>query len=116
MEHLDGFCSAYMDDTLIFSKSQREHEQHVKQVLQKLRDAGLQADITKCEFHVTETKFLGFIVGVDGIQVNLEKVAVVRDWIPPTKTNGSVKIKGVQAFLGFCNFYRKFIRDYGRIV
>ncbi|KAJ8105804.1 hypothetical protein ONZ43_g7278 [Nemania bipapillata] len=108
-EYLDDFCSAYIDDVLIFSENIEEHRIHVKRVLEKLREAGLQADIKKCEFHVEETKYLGFIVGKDGIKVDPEKVAVVRDWNAPTT------VKGVQSFVGFCNFYRKFIYAYSRI-
>jgi hypothetical protein len=109
MGYLDDFCSAYIDDILIFSDTLEEHHDHVKKVLQRLRDAGLQADIKKCEFHVRETKYLGFIVGVNGVAVDPEKISVVRDWEEPTT------VRGVQSFLGFCNFYRKFVRNYGRI-
>lgn len=109
MDYLDNFCSAYLDDIVIFSDSAEEHEEHVKKVLQRLREAGLQADTDKCEFHVQKTKFLGFIISTDGVAVDPAKTAVVRDWTPPTT------VKGVQSFLGFCNFYRKFVRDYERI-
>jgi hypothetical protein len=109
MGYLDDFCSAYIDDILIYSDSVKEHKAHVKKVLQRLREAGLQADIKKCEFHVTETKYLGFIIGTDGIAVDPEKIAAVENWQRPQS------VKGVQSFLGFCNFYRKFVRDYGRI-
>jgi hypothetical protein len=68
-----------------------------------------QADLKKCEFDVKRTKYLGFIVSTDGIEVDPEKVAVVREWQYPTT------VKGVQSFLGFCNFYRRFIRDFGLI-
>lgn len=107
--YLDEFCHAYIDDILIFSNSIEEHEAHVKKVLSKLREIGLQADLKKCEFHVPRTKYLGFIVGVDGIAVDPDKVTTVENWETP-KT-----LKGVQAFLGFCNFYRKFVKDYSRI-
>src|SRR4029077_21007084 len=78
-------------------------------VLDKLRDAGLQASIDKCEFHVRKTKYLGFIVSTDGIGVDQAKTETIRDGRTPST------VKGVQSFLGFCNFYRKFIREYGRI-
>lgn len=107
---LDKFCCAYIDDIIIYSNNLEEHEQHVETVLQRLRDAGLQADLKKCEFHVTKTKFLGFIIGTDGISADPEKVAAVRNWRPP----GTVK--GVQSFLGFCNFYRRFVPEYSRVV
>jgi hypothetical protein len=109
MEYLDDFCSAYIDDILIFSDTEEEHKIHVRRVLERLRDAGLQPDLDKCEFHVTETKFLGFVIGKDGVTVDQGKIAVIRDWPVPST------VRGVQSFLGFCNFYRKFIRNYGRI-
>jgi hypothetical protein len=108
-DYLDVFCTAYLDDVLIYSENELEHEDHVKKVLQRLHDAGLQADIKKCEFHVKRTKYLGFIVTTEGIEVDPDKVSVVKEWQPPQT------VKGVQSFLGFCNFYRRFIRDYGLI-
>jgi predicted aspartyl protease len=109
MGYLDDFCSAYLDDILIYSDDLESHRVHVEKVLQRLREAGLPADIRKCEFHVTETKFLGFVISVNGIAVDPDKVAVVKDWTEPAT------VKGIQSFLGFCNFYRKFVRNYGRI-
>jgi hypothetical protein len=106
-EYLDDFCTTYMDDIMIYSDNELEHQIHVKKVLQRLRDAGLQADIKKCEFSVTRTKYLGIIVSTKGLEVNPKKVQVVKDWKP------SRTVKGVQSFLDFCNFYRRFIRDYG---
>ena len=87
-EYLDVFCTAYLDDILIYSEDPLEHETHVKLVLERLRAAGLQADIKKCEFSVTETKYLGFIVGVGGLKVDPEKVAIVRNWLPPRSIKG----------------------------
>ena len=109
IDFLDEFCSAYVDDVLIYSDSLEEHKIHVRRVLERLQKAGLQVDLDKCEFHVHKTKFLGFIVGVDGVSVDPDKIAAIVDWQQPDT------VKGVQSFLGFCNFYRKFIRDYGRI-
>lgn len=109
MGYLDDFCSAYIDDILVYSSNELEHQEHVTKVLARLRDAGLQADIDKCEFHVTKTKFLGFIVGVEGIAVDPDKISAVKDWQQPTT------VKGIQFFLGFCNFYRRFVKEYSRI-
>ena len=109
MEYLDDFCTAYLDDIMIYSEDPLEHETHVRKVLQRLREAGLQADIRKSEFYVTRTKYLGFIVSTEGIETDPEKTAVISQWEPPRT------VKGVQSFLGFCNFYRRFIKDYGRI-
>ena len=106
---LDEYCSAYLDDVLIFSNSLEEHQVHVTEVLQRLKEADLQANLQKCKFHVEKTKYLGFIVSTEGIAVDPEKVLAVRDWTVPTT------LKGVQSFLGFSNFYRRFIEQYGRI-
>jgi transposase InsO family protein len=109
MGYLDDFCSAYIDDILIFLATQEEHEVHVRRVLERLREAGLQADLKKCEFHVTETRFLGFIIGTGGVRPDPKKLDAVRLWQRPTT------VKEVQSFLGFCNFYRRFVREYGRV-
>ena len=78
-------------------------------MLLRLREAGLQADIKKSEFSVRRTKYLGFFISTEGIEVDPEKTETIRNWEPPTT------VRGVQSFLGFCNFYRKFILNYGRI-
>ncbi|RAL64648.1 hypothetical protein DID88_001681 [Monilinia fructigena] len=108
-DYLDVFCTAYLDDILIYSENEEEHEAHVKLVLARLESAELQADLKKCEFNVKRTKYLGFIISTHGIEVDPEKVEVVESWTYPST------VKGVQSFLGFCNFYRRFIKDYGII-
>ena len=75
--YLDDFYTAYLDDILIYSDDILSHHEHVNKVLQRLRDAGLQADIRKCEFKVTRTKYLGFIISTDGIKVDPEKTEVI---------------------------------------
>ncbi|SLM33414.1 gag polymerase env [Lasallia pustulata] len=109
-DHLNNFCSAYLDDILIYSKTLKEHTQHVQAVLQKLIDAGLQVDIEKCEFHIQETSFLGVLLSTDGLRMDPKKVQVVVDWSTPTN------LKQVQAFISFCNFYRRFIKGFSKIV
>jgi transposase InsO family protein len=108
-DYLDDFCTAYLDDILIYSENELDHEAHVKKVLQRLRDTGLQVDLRKCEFNVTRTKYLGFIITTDGIEVDPEKVSAVVNWQTPSN------VQGIQSFLGFCNFYRRFIPEYGKI-
>jgi RNase H-like domain found in reverse transcriptase/Reverse transcriptase (RNA-dependent DNA polymerase)/Integrase zinc binding domain/Chromo (CHRromatin Organisation MOdifier) domain/Aspartyl protease len=105
-ECLDIFAVVYLDDILIYSKNYKEHVKHVHRVLTMLREANLLLKPEKCEFHVKETEFLGHIVSVDGIKMSQEKVRAVLDW-PPPKT-----VTEVQSFLGFANYYRRFIRNY----
>jgi hypothetical protein len=78
-------------------------------MLSKLRAAGLQVNIRKNEFSTPETRFLGYILSTSGIAVDSAKVAAVANWEP------SIKVKELQAFLGFCNFYRRFISNFNRV-
>ena len=109
-EFINKFCQAYLDDILIYSKTKKEHINHVCLVLAKLRQAGLQVDIHKCEFHVQETAFLGVILSTEGLRMDPKKVQAVIEWPTPTS------LKQVQGFIGFCNLYRRFIKDFSKIV
>ena len=111
-DYLDVFCSAYVDDILIYSSgSLEEHRDHVRQVLQRLREAGLQIDILKCEFEVKSTKYLGFIIEAEkGVRMDPAKVSAILEWEAPRT------VKGVQSFIGFANFYRKFIQEFSTII
>lgn len=109
-EYLNVFCTAYLDDILIYSDNEAEHTMHVRLILAKLREAGLQVDITKCEFHVTEVSYLGLIVTTEGIKMDPKKVSAIAEW--PALEN----VKDVQSFLGFANFYRRFIYGFSKIV
>ena len=78
-DYLDDFYTAYLNDILIYSNNELEHKEHVTKVLERLRKAGLQADIKKYEFSVTRTKYLGFIISTNGIEVDPEKVEIIRN-------------------------------------
>lgn len=110
-DYLDEFCSAYVDDILIYTDGPLEmHRGHVRRVLQRLRDTGLQIDIDKCEFEVQSTKYLGFIVEAGkGMRMDPAKVEAIIQWEPPTS------VKSVQSFLGFANFYRTFIKGFSKL-
>src|ERR1700688_2441709 len=111
-DYLDEFCSAYVDDVLVYSEGTlAEHREHVRKVLRRLQEAGLQLDIDKCEFEVQSTKYLGFVIeaGV-GVRMDPEKVKAILSWEAPRS------VKGVQSFIGFANFYRKFIQGFSDVV
>lgn len=108
-EYLDIFCTAYIDDILIYSNSLKEHKKHVKMVLEALRKAGLQVDINKCEFHTTRVKYLGIIITTEGLEMDPAKVDAIQSW------NSLKNAKEVLSFLGFANFYRRFIKGFSDI-
>ncbi|EDN07175.1 hypothetical protein HCAG_03706 [Histoplasma mississippiense (nom. inval.)] len=106
---VDVSCIVYLDDILIFSKTEKEHDSHVREVLDRLRRHQLYANTEKCSFYTQEIDFLGYIVGVDGISMDRSRVSAIEDW-PAPRT-----YREVQVFLGFANFYRRFIYAYSRI-
>ena len=108
-EYLDIFVIVYLDDILVYSENEEEHVKHVKLVLARLKEYNLLLKPEKCEFHKTQVEFLGYIIGTHGIRMDQAKVATVLDWPTPTS------VKNVQAFLGFANFYRRFIEGYSKI-
>lgn len=108
--YLDDFCTAYIDDILIFSQNCEEHQIHVKKVLSRLQKAGLQIDIKKCEFHVKSVKFLGLVITTEGIKMDPTKLQAIYNWPKPNNA------KEISRFIGFINFYRRFIKNFGSIV
>ena len=77
--YLDSFVIVFIDDILIYSRSQEEHEQHLRVVLQTLKDSQLYAKFSKCEFWLSSVAFLGHVVSVEGIQVDLKKIEAVKN-------------------------------------
>jgi hypothetical protein len=108
MEYLDKFVVVFIDDILIFSKTE-EHEKHLRMVLKKLRSNQLYVKFSKCEFWLTEVAFLGHVISVGGISVDPSKVKDVLNWMPPTNTSE------IQSFLGLAGYYRQFIKDFSKI-
>ncbi|KAL0173539.1 hypothetical protein M9458_029507, partial [Cirrhinus mrigala] len=106
---LDQFIYVYLDDILIFSHSLQEHVQHVRRVLQRLLENGLYVKAEKCVFHAQSVPFLGYIVSVEGLRMDPDKIQAVVDWPTPDSR------KALQRFLGFANFYRCFIRNFSQL-
>jgi hypothetical protein len=106
---IDVYAIVYLDDILIFSGSEEEHEKHIRTIVDRLSTADLYGNIKKCSFFQEEIEFLGFLVGRKGVRMDPDRIRTIREWPIPTT------YRDIQVFLGFCNFYRRFIRDYSRI-
>ena len=83
-EYLNNFCTVYLDDILIYSSNLKEHKEHVRLVLAKLREFGIQADVDKCKFHMTKIKYLGLIISTKGIKIDSAKIEAIKQWDTPT--------------------------------
>ena len=109
-DFLNDFCQIYLDNILIYSKTQWEHRQYIKMILNRLREASLQMNIRKCEFDVEEIVFLEVIVFKQSLRMNSVKMKVIVNW------NTSINLKEVQSFVKFVNFYRRFIKNFSKLV
>nr|GFD09727.1 putative reverse transcriptase domain-containing protein [Tanacetum cinerariifolium] len=98
-EYLDKFVIVFIDDILVYSKSEEEHEQHLRIVLEILRHKKLYAKFLKCEFWLQQVAFLGYIVSADGITVDPSKVEAITKW--PRSTT----VTEVRSFLGLAGYY-----------
>ncbi|XP_052728435.1 uncharacterized protein LOC128195239 [Vigna angularis] len=108
--YLDRFVVVFIDDILIYSKTQDEHEEHLRAVLLVLREKELYAKLSKCEFWMKEVQFFGHVVSVGGISVDPAKVRAVLDWESPRS------VTEVRSFVGLAGYYRRFIEGFARIV
>jgi hypothetical protein len=109
MTELNKFVVVFIDDILIYSKSEKDHANHLRVVLQRLQDHKLYAKFSKCEFWLKSVKFLGHTISKDGISVDPSKVQEVMDWKPPKS------VHQIRSFLGLAGYYRRFIPDFSRI-
>ncbi|KAL0537361.1 hypothetical protein IC582_026339 [Cucumis melo] len=108
-EFLDTFVIVFIDDILIYSKMEAEHEKHLRMVLQTLRDNKLYAKFSKCEFWLKQVSFLGHVVSKAGVSVDPAKIEAVTGWTRPST------VSEVRSFLGLAGYYRRFVENFSRI-
>ena len=104
--YLDLFVIVFIDDILIYSRSQEEHEKHLRVVLQTLKDSQLYAKFSKCEFWLSSVAFLGHVVSAAGIQVDPKKIEAVKNWPRPASATD------IQSFLGLAGYYHRFVEGF----
>jgi hypothetical protein len=109
MPELDKFVVVFIDDILIYSKTEEDHADHLRIVLQRLHDHRLYAKFSKCEFWLDSVKFLGHTISSEGISVDPTKVQKVMDWKPPSS------VHQIRSFLGLAGYYHRFIPDFSKI-
>ncbi len=109
-KYLYQFCQIYLDDIIIYSKTLKKHKRHVRLILNRLREADLQIDINKCKFYVQKIIFLELLMSIKRLKMNSRKIQAVVDW--STLNN----LTQMQFFIDFCNFYRRFIKNFSKII
>jgi hypothetical protein len=109
MPELDKFVVVFIDDILVYSKSEEEHAEHLRVVLTRLRDHQLYAKFSKCEFWLREVQFLGHVLSAEGVAVDPGKVKDILNWKP------LISVHEVRSFLGMAGYYRRFIPDFSKV-
>ena len=104
------YCIIYLDGIIIFSNTPGEHLKQLRSVFEKLHEAGLSLKPGKCEFFGPQLEYIGHVVSKEGIETNPKKIAAIVSW-PRQMT-----VAQVWSFLGFCNYYQKFIKHYAQVL
>ncbi|GJU43604.1 putative nucleotidyltransferase, ribonuclease H [Tanacetum coccineum] len=107
--YLDKFVIGFIDDILIYSRNKKEHEEHLKTILELLKKEELYAKFSKCEFWINTVKFLGHVIDSSGIHVDPAKIEAVKNWASPTTPSE------IRQFLGLAGYYRRFIEGFSKI-
>jgi hypothetical protein len=109
MDYLDKFVVVFIDDILIYSQNEQEHEEHLRKLLRRLRDYPLYAKLSKCELWISEVLFLGQIINREGLAVDPEKLTAILDWKAPKD------VRGIKSFIRMVGYYRRFIEGFSKI-
>ena len=107
--YLDRFVIVFIDDILVYSGSSEEHSEHLRIVLQTLRERQLYAKLSKCQFWLDRVAFLGHVISAEGVSVDPQKIEAVVNWKPPKN------VSEVRSFLGLAGYYRKFVEGFSKI-
>eukprot|EP00253_Pinus_taeda_P012331 PITA_12331 len=108
-QFLDKFVLIFIDDILIYSRSKEEHEEHLRMVLQTLREHQLYAKLSKCDFYKEEIQYLGHVISKEGIVVDPEKIKTILDWPVPKD------VADIRSFMGLAGYYRRFVEGFSRV-
>lgn len=107
--YLDKFVVVFIDDILVYSKSEEEHAEHLRVVLEVLREKKLFAKLSKCDFWLEEVSFLGHVISRGGVSVDPSKIEAVSKWEAPKS------VSEIRSFLGLAGYYRKFIEGFSKL-
>ncbi|KAL9858921.1 putative nucleotidyltransferase, Ribonuclease H [Arabidopsis thaliana] len=108
-EFLDKFVIVFIDDILIYSRSRKEHVEHLRIVLQRLRDHQLFVKLSKCSFWQKKIGFMGHVISEEGVAVDPEKITTITQWPRPKNATE------IRSFLGLAGYYRKFVEGFASI-
>nr|GFB58356.1 putative reverse transcriptase domain-containing protein [Tanacetum cinerariifolium] len=107
--YLDKFVIVFIDDILIYSKDEKEHEEHLKAILELIKKEELYAKFSKCEFWIPKVQFLGHVIDSQGIHVDPAKIESVKDWASPKSPTEICQL------LGLAGYYRRFFKGFSKI-
>ena len=107
--YLDQFVIVFIDDILIYLGSKEDHEEHLRVVLQILREHQLYAKFIKCQFWLDSVAFLGHVISIEGVSVDPQKIEAIMNWKPPTN------VTEIQSFFGLAGYNRKFVERFSKL-
>jgi hypothetical protein len=108
-KYLDKFVIVFIDDILVYSKNEQEHEEHLRIILQVLREHELYAKLNKCDFYKDKIQYLGHVISKEGIYVDPDKIKAIMEWFVPKD------VTDIRYFMGIIGYYQRFIEGFSKI-